>query len=350
MQKKKLWLIFAVIIVVILGFLIWLAPNPTVGSNQGPISSSAQNTTDLPPAASGLPPAASDLPHASGLPFVSNSQQDTEINCQLVLDQSNRLVVNEQTRNCFEYFITQYGEKNIDQIKQDFKAYMQQGYKEPALKQILDLWTRYLDYRVQLGSLKEPSLNKEDPEYYRTIFASMKTLRSQFFSDYEIEGLFGAENIYHEYTLDRMSIMADQSLTEVQKAQKLKELFAQLPEDWKENLEQLSKLEDLRKLTSDIKARGGSAEEIRQMRQNLVGAEATIRLEKLDQDRNNWKSRVNTYLEQRDIILKSNMNQDAQQQAIQKLRDQQFNNSQEQLRLGAFETTHDTGGKLPFAD
>ncbi len=227
MQKKKLWLIFAVIVVVILGFLIWLAPNPTVGSNQGPISSSAQNTT-------GLLPAASDLPHASGLPFVSNSQQDTEINCQLVLDQSNRLVVNEQTRNCFEYFITQYGEKNIDQIKQDFKAYIQQGYKEPALKQILDLWTRYIDYRVQLGSLKEPSLNKEDPEYYRKIFASMKTLRSQFFSDYEVEGLFGAENTYHEYTLDRMSIMADQSLTEVQKAQKLKELFAQLPEDWKE--------------------------------------------------------------------------------------------------------------------
>ena len=86
------------------------------------------------------------------------------------------------------------------------------------------------------------------------------------------------------------------------------------------------------------------------MRQNLVGAEATVRLEKLDQDRSNWKSRVNTYLEQRDNILKSNMNQDAQQQAIQKLRDQQFNNSQEQLRLGAFETTHDTGGKLPFAD
>ena len=86
------------------------------------------------------------------------------------------------------------------------------------------------------------------------------------------------------------------------------------------------------------------------MRQNLVGAEATVRLEKLDKDRNNWKSRVNTYLEQRDSILNSNMSQNAQQQAIQKLRDQQFNNSQEQLRLGAFETTHDTGGKLPFAD
>lgn len=343
MQKKKLWLIFAVIIVVILGFLIWLAPNATVGSNQGSISSSTQNTT-------GLLPAASDLPHASGLPFVSNSQQDTEINCQLVLDQSNRLVVNEQTRNCFEYFITQYGEKNIDQIKQDFKAYIQQGYQEPALKQILDLWTRYLDYRVQLGSLKEPSLNKEDPEYYRKIFASMKTLRSQFFSDYEIEGLFGAENTYHEYTLDRMSIMADQSLTEVQKAQKLKDLFNQLPEDWKENLEQLNKLEDLRKLTADIKARGGSAEDIHQMRMNLVGPEATQRLETLDKQRNDWKDKVNQYLAERDSIMKSGMSDEAKQQAVQKLRTQHFNKPQEQLRVGTFETIHDQGGKLPFVD
>jgi len=344
MQKKKLWLLFAVIVIVVLGFLIWLAPNATDGSSneQSTMRSSGH---DMSAALT-----KSGLQSSTALPFVSNSQQDTEVNCQLALDPSNHLIVNEQTRNCFEYFITQYGEKNIDQIKQDFKAYIEQGYKEPALKQILDLWSRYLNYRVQLGSLKEPSLSKEDPEYYRKIFGLMKNLRSQFFSDYEIEGLFGAENIYHEYTLNRMSIMADKSLNEVQKAQKLKELFAQLPEDWKENLEQLSKLEDLRKLTSEIKARGGSVEELRQMRINLVGVEATGRLEQLDQDRGNWKSRVNSYLEKRDGILKSNMSQSAQQQAIQQLRDQQFSNSQEQLRLGAFETTYDSGGKLPYAE
>ena len=344
MQKKKLWLFFAVIIIAVLGFLIWLAPNATVGSNKAPADSrTEQNGT-------ALLPETSALQQAAGLPFVSNSQQDTEVNCQLTLDSSHRLIVNEQTRNCFEFFITQYGEKNIDQIKQDFKAYIQQGYQAPALTQILDLWDRYLDYRVQLGNLKEPNLNKEDPEYYRKIFGSIQNLRHTFFSDTEVEGLFGTENIYHEYTLNRMSIMANNALNEVQKAQKLKELFAQLPEDWKANLEQLSKLEDLRQLTSDIKARQGSAEEIRQMRMNLVGAEATTRLEQLDQERSNWKSRVSHYLEQRDDILKSNLSPDAQQQAIQKLRQQQFNHPQEQLRLGAFETTHDSGGKLPFAE
>ena len=122
MQKKKLWLIFAVIVVVILGFLIWLAPNPTVGSNQGPISSSAQNTT-------GLPPAASDLPHASGLSFVSNSQQDTEINCQLVLDQSNRLVVNEQTRNCFEFLSRNMVKKILTKSKLILKNTLKQIIK-----------------------------------------------------------------------------------------------------------------------------------------------------------------------------------------------------------------------------
>ncbi|TCB81022.1 lipase secretion chaperone [Acinetobacter sp. ANC 4173] len=344
MQKKKLWLILAVVLVILLGFLVWLAPSATTGSNTvpNPLVDAQQNSIS---ALTG-----NTASHGTTQPFVSTSQQDTEVNCQLSLNQSQHLIVDEQTRNCFEYFITQYGEKQIDQIKQDFTRYMQKGYKEPALGQIIDLWNRYIDYRIQLGNLKEPNLDKQDPEYYRKVFALMKNLRTQFFSPTEIEGLFGAENTYHEYTLDRMSIMADPSLNEIQKAQKLKGLFAQLPEDWRENLEQLSKLEDLRKLTGDIKARGGSAEELRQMRMNLVGAEATARLEQLDQDRGQWKSRVNQYLTQREQILNSQMSESAQQQAIAQLRQQQFKNPQEQLRLETFETTHDSGGKLPFAE
>ena len=79
-----------------------------------------------------------------------------------------------------------------------------------------------------------------------------------------------------------MAVMEDKKLTEAEKAKKLQDLFDELPEDWKENLKQLSQLEDLRKLTAEIKARGGSAEEIRQMRMNLVGPEATHRLESFD--------------------------------------------------------------------
>ncbi len=76
--------------------------------------------------------------------YHSKSQQDTEVNCQLKIDSSQHLVVNSQTRDCFEYFITQYGENDLEQIKNHFGQFIQGKYLEPARSQILDLWTRYL--------------------------------------------------------------------------------------------------------------------------------------------------------------------------------------------------------------
>ena len=282
--------------------------------------------------------------------FASKSQQDTQINCQIRADASNRLIVNEQTKDCFEYFITQYGEKTIEQIKADFLSYTKISYKEPVLSQLNNLWTRYIDYRSKLGDLPAPTADKESAKYYQQILVNTQNLRKKFFSNYEIQGLFGTQDTYDQYTVDRLEIMDNQKLSTAEKAQKLKELFEQLPEDWKENLKQLNQLEDLRKLTAEIKARGGSAEELRQMRTNLVGPEATQRLETLDVQRSDWKGKVNQYLAARDNILKSNLSDSAKQRAVEQLKAQQFANQQEQLRLQTFETVHDQGGKLPFAN
>lgn len=342
MQKNKLWLIIALVVIAVAAFIYWLAPK---ASQNDPSDQSIQQQNT--PLAQGETATAQAT---SGSSLLSPSQQDTEVNCQISMDGSNRLIVNEQTRNCFEYFITQYGEKSIDQIKKDFKAYIAQGHKEPALSQIYDLWDRYMKYREQLGNLQPPSDDKESPQYYRSIYSSTQNLRKQFFSDYEIEGLFGKENTYHEYTLKRMEVVNDKKLSESEKAKKLKALFDELPEDWKENLEQINKLEDLRKLTADIKARGGSSEEIHQMRLNLVGPEATQRLENLDSQRSSWKSSVNQYLTERDSIVKSNMSDSAKQQAVQQLRNQHFKSKEDQLRVSTFESVHDQGGKLPFAE
>ena len=342
MQKNKLWLIIALAVIAVAAFIYWLAPK---ASQNDPSDQSIQQQNT--PLAQGETATAQAT---SGSSLLSPSQQDTEVNCQISMDGSNRLIVNEQTRNCFEYFITQYGEKSIDQIKKDFKAYIAQGHKEPALSQIYDLWDRYMKYREQLGNLQPPSDDKESPQYYRSIYSSTQNLRKQFFSDYEIEGLFGKENTYHEYTLKRMEVVNDKKLSESEKAKKLKALFDELPEDWKENLEQINKLEDLRKLTADIKARGGSSEEIHQMRLNLVGPEATQRLENLDSQRSSWKSSVNQYLTERDSIVKSNMSDSAKQQAVQQLRNQHFKSKEDQLRVSTFESVHDQGGKLPFAE
>lgn len=340
-QKRALIIIAVLIFIALIALVYWLKPDSIV-------SSDASNATHQP--LNQLESSTAIAAQAKTGAFASASQQDIQINCQLKIDGSNRLIVNEATKNCFEFFITQYGEKDIQQIKTDFITYAKTNYKEPVLTQLIDLWTRYMQYREQLGNLEKPNIDEEKAGYYKAIFDNMKNLRKKFFSDYEVEGLFGVEDTYNDYTIARMEVLDNKKLTEAEKAQKLQELFKDLPEDWKENLKQLSQLEDLRKLTAEIKARGGSAEELRQMRTNLVGPEATQRLETLDADRSQWKGRVGSYLTERDSIVKSNMSDSAKQSAIQQLRSKNFSNPQEQLRIETFEKIHDRGEKLPFSD
>ncbi|MDA3558848.1 lipase secretion chaperone [Acinetobacter sp. AOR15_HL] len=338
MQKKVLWCVLGFFILGLIACVYWLSPDSKNTSAQMS-ESKAQNL------ASSLHTDHSSLNEDA---YHSKSQQDTEVNCQLKIDSSQHLVVNSQTRDCFEYFITQYGENDLEQIKIHFGKFIQGQYLEPARSQIMDLWTRYLKYREQLAQIQAPSAKQQDKNYFQKIFNSIQDIRKRFFSASEIEGLFSSEDIYQNYTLDRMQILEDSSLSEIEKARKLKERFEELPEDWQHNLQELSKLDDLHTLTKQIKARNGSAEELRQMRTTLVGAEATQRLETLDTQRNAWQQRVTSYLDSRDEIIKSNMSDSAKNQAIQQLRQQQFNSSQEQLRLRTFETVHDQGGELPF--
>lgn len=338
MQKKVLWCVLGFFILSLIACVYWLSPDSK--------NTSTQLNQDEAKSLASVPPTNHSSLNTDA--YHSKSQQDTEVNCQLKIDSSQHLVVNSQTRDCFEYFITQYGENDLEQIKNHFGQFIQGKYLEPARSQILDLWTRYLKYREQLAQIQTPPSKQQDKNYFQKIFNSMQDLRKRFFSSAEIEGLFSTEDIYQNYTLDRMQILEDSSLSEIEKAQKLKERFEQLPEDWQQNLQELSKLDDLHTLTKQIKARHGSAEELRQMRTALVGAEATQRLETLDTQRSAWQQRVTSYLSERDEIIKSNMSDSAKNQAIQQLRQQQFNSSQEQLRLRTFETVHDQGGELPF--
>lgn len=342
-KKNALWLGLSLFIIVILALIFWLKPNDSA-SNES--LTSGKNST----VQGNGQPQTSSASAGADLAFSSKSQQDTQVDCEIRVDSSNSLIVNDQTRNCFEYFITQYGEKTLDQVKSSFLGYIKSTYKEPVLSQLTDLWSRYIDYRSQLGDIQPPNLSKDDVNYYRAVFASMQNLRKQFFSDYEIEGLFGNENTYNEYTLSRLEIMNNKALSASEKANKLKQLFDALPDDLKESLQQLSQLEDLRKLTSEIKKRGGSAEELHEMRTNLVGPEATQRLENLDVQRNDWKQRVTAYLSSRDSVVKSTMSDKAKTDAIQQLRAQQFSSPQEQLRVETFENEYDQGGKLSFAE
>jgi len=171
MQKKVLWCVLGFFILGLIACVYWLSPDSKNTSAQMS-ESKAQNLASSPH---------TDHSSLNEDAYHSKSQQDTEVNCQLKIDSSQHLVVNSQTRDCFEYFITQYGENDLEQIKIHFGKFIQGQYLEPARSQIMDLWTRYLKYREQLAQIQAPSAKQQDKNYFQKIFNSIQDIRKRFF-------------------------------------------------------------------------------------------------------------------------------------------------------------------------
>ncbi len=339
MPKKQIILILIIscVVIALIGLIVWLKPNNTSpnvneqGNRNQPqlISNTDLSIADNPNTKN--PTLLSQTPEA-----LANSLEGTQIDCALTATAAGQLVLNSNIRNCFEYFLTQMGEKTLAVIDQQVRQHLEKILPTTAAQQATDLWQRYIKYREAEGSIKVTT-KTSDPEHLQTVFNALSQLRQQHFKPNEIEALFGDEVTYNQYTIDRINIMENKALNANQKAQQLKQRFAQLPPDLQQNMQEISKLQDLRELTQQLKASNGSKAQLRQMREQLVGAAAADRLEQLDQTRASWQSRIDNYLVQRDSILTSKQADQDKQAAIDALRTRQFSDPAEQQRAITFE-------------
>ena len=343
MKRKQLIsiLIISFIVVALISLIVWLKPDNASNNLNHPNSTLDTNTTthkDLLLTDSLSKASPSMLPQTAEQ--LAKSLEGTQIDCALTATAAGQLVLNSNIRNCFEYFLTQMGEKTLPVIDQQIQHHLKQILPAIAAQQATDLWHRYINYREAEGSIKVTT-KTSDPDHLQNVFNALSQLRQQYFKPNEIDALFGDEVTYNQYTIDRINIMENKALSANQKAQQLKQRFAQLPQDLQQNIQEISKLQDLRELTQQLKANNGTKAQLRQMREQLVGAEAADRLEQLDQSRANWQTRIDSYLSQRDSILNSKQADQDKQAAIDGLRARQFSDPAEQQRAITFEHLKD---------
>lgn len=106
-------------------------------------------------------------------------------------------------------------------------------------------------------------------------------------------------------------------------------------------MKSIQALQSLEQVKDVCQRQGCTADQLHQMRADLVGPEAADRLQTLDDQRAAWKGRVDEYLAQREVILANSSYTDGDKQTqIQQLQQNTFT-TQEQLRLPAFEQMHD---------
>ncbi|VXC63609.1 Lipase chaperone [Pseudomonas sp. 8Z] len=260
----------------------------------------------------------------------------TEIDGGLHVDATGQLLIDEGIRRLFDYFLASIGEDSLRASVKRLRSYIDGQLHEPARAHAQRLLDQYLDYKRELVLLERdlPQLSSLDALRQRE--AAVQALRARLFDSQTHQAFFAQEEGYNRFTLQRLAIAQNAQLSDVAKGQAIDRLRANLPPDLQDVvLPQLQ--QELRQHTLQLQANGASATQIRQMRQQLVGAEATMRLEALDDQRQRWQQRLDDYLAAKALIQNNRgLSANDRQAALDALASQRFD-AHERLRLEAAE-------------
>ncbi|MDX5371041.1 MAG: lipase secretion chaperone [Pseudomonadaceae bacterium] len=260
----------------------------------------------------------------------------TEVDGRFRLDPAGNLLIGMEIRRIFDYFLSAYGEESLQASIARLQAYIHGELADPARSQALELLQQYLDYKEQLIRLEQDLPQMASLDALRQREQAVRALRAGIFSAEVHQAFFAQEEAYNQYTLQRLALRHDASLDDRQKAEALDRLRATLPEEMQELLiPQLQ--EELRQRTAALRAQGGTPGQLRQLRLQLVGAEATSRLEALDERREQWQRRLAEYRREKAAIeANDGLSDEDKRAAIATLAGERFD-EHERLRLDAAE-------------
>lgn len=331
-MKNKV--LFIVLIIIFLGLIYWFFK-----PDHQTLTSSSRNKSDSYTESKYSP---ESIGSNNGTPQLSASLQGTEIDCPIQVDKQGKLILTVGIRSCFDYFFSSLGEKSENELVSNIRQYLTANLPAEAAKYAIYLLDQYVAYNHALKNLTpESNFTANDFNAYQRLVNQINSFQQKFFKPEEINALFGNERNLNQFNIEQMRIYADKSLSTEQKASQISQLIDKLPESLGSGVKTAMQFQELQQLTQEIKGKGGTSEDIRNMRENLLGTEAAKRLEKVDQEEAVWGQQVNSYLNERDQILKTGMSNETKQQSVEELRKKYFGTNEEQLRAQAYETMHD---------
>ncbi|MEZ8510302.1 lipase secretion chaperone [Vibrio splendidus] len=231
------------------------------------------------------------------------SQKDTEID-------------NASAKDMMEYFVSGNTELTLEDIRDNVAKHHEQSQAT-----IVDeaLFAKYLEYKSALTSLDVQFDTTSIPaDDLRALNQALLDLQSQFFSESEISILFTHDNRMREIALEKL-LLKQEGLDEPEYQQRLESYLSEQP-DYVQTSHQNQVL--LPQLSSSE----GLDEQGKYLKRNeLVGEEATQRLEALDQQRESFEGALEIYfVERNDILNDSALSEIEQKETIAQLREAHF--------------------------
>lgn len=321
---KKTLSALPLLIVAGLALMLYLQPGHQPPQLTPPAATATATQPVQAPAAEALTPTDQDTQKKATTLALPSSFVGTEVDGSFRVDAAGNLIISEDIRRIFDYFLASIGEESLDASVSRLRNYIDSQLQEPARARAQALLEQYLSYKRELVLLERDLPQMASLDAMRQRETAMQALRARLFDSETHQAFFAREEGYNRFTLERLAIQYDSTMSAEEKGVAVDRLRASLPEE-------------LQQHTARLQAEGASAAQIRQMRQQLVGAEATTRLEALDSQRQSWQRRLDDYITAKaKIQVNEGLSSGDKRAAIEALAAERFD-ERERLRLDAAE-------------
>lgn len=280
----------------------------------------------------------------SGLENLPASLAGTEVDGALEIDSDGHLKVGNPVRRLFDYFLTAVGEEPLDTVLARLRAYIRHNLSATAAAEAEKMLGEYLSYKEALAGIQgatQATSGVFDEAAVRASLQAARALRGEHMPAGMAEAFYADEDAMNDYMLDRVAILREEGLNATERARRLAEREGQLPAHLREATHVVNQYRDLQSLTEEWKRNSGSPAALRQVRENLLGAEAADRLEELDRNRSEWNARFDNWMAERQRLRDAKgLDESDRRRQLDSLRRARFS-EEEQLRVEALERIAD---------
>lgn len=274
---------------------------------------------------------------ADDLPPTPRSLEGTEVDGEMRADADGNLVIEPDIRRVFDYFLSAVGEDDVEQVKARIALHLAEMLPDSAARQAWELFERYEAYGEAMEAM---------PQHDGTVagmgesLKQRQQLRQEWLGQNVAEAFYGFEDAFDNYTLERMAVQQDESLSAEEQATRLQALEDNLPAPVREVRQRANLPVQVSQEVAALREAGATDHEIRALREVALGREAAERLEALDRQRTQWDQRYANYRRQVAEIAASGLAPEDQETEVTRLRESTFD-EQEQRRVRALDSMQD---------
>jgi lipase chaperone LimK len=277
-----------------------------------------------------------DAPPADVKPLAATSLAGTTPDGAATAAADQSLVLDPALIRLFDYWLTTVGERPPLAIRSDVEHDLDGRLGPRASGQAKKLFARYVDFKTALKAQRPAKPTGRSVDILREGLRTMLALRATYFTEADSQALFGPQDAEASAALARMAIEQDPSLDDAQRRARLAALDARLPASVRAEREAPLAVVHLEEAAQQLRAQGGSEDDVYRMRAAATSPQAANRLADLDRDEAAWKARIATYQAQRGAVLATPASEAERAAAMSALRDRLFT-PEEQRRLAAYE-------------